>query len=140
MKIVLSNSPGSFTIKPKVKYWMILNGGEELFVKYPLDKSHFNKKVVLNAALYQQAVYVDYDVQHGGMFDDKWGKFNTHLVDTKEGCFCEIPFEVKIGRGGRDHETFVKAVKKFDLEDFRLIDVENKNFQIKKDYRGEFLD
>lgn len=129
---MLSTYPGSFRLPNEVKYWL-LNEQEAyyLFNAVPIEESNFALNVV------EDSIFAENDF--AGIYDEYWGHFNSSIVHLKDLDFWGIRFTIKSGSKLRDDENLVEAIKKFEPDDFKIVEVNTKNFKIKTGRNGEYL-
>ena len=131
--VVLSTYPGSFRLPNNVRLWLLRDrGAHHLFNFGPVEESNF--------ALCQVERFIfDEDVEYAGTYDDNWGWYNSSIVYLSEDLlFCGIKPSLKSGEKYRDDPDLVEAIRRFDPEDFAIIDAPE-NFKVETGRDGEFL-
>lgn len=130
--MVLSTYPGSFRLPNEVKLWLLRE--EEaihLFQSMPVEDSNFAKSAVFDSI-------EDPEVSHSGVYDDTWAHFNSSIVHRKEEAFYGTGFAIET-KGGRTDESLVKAVEKFEPNDFRIVEADGEGFEVRNGRNGEYI-
>ena len=131
MKVVLSKYPGNFRLPNTAKYWLLSDREAlHLFGRSSIKESNFALNVVQNK--------IEVGTNFTGKFDRKWGYFNSNVVSLVDWHFYGLAFGIKSGAQCRSDKNIVDAVKKFDIDDLKIIDVKSDNFKIEIARNGEF--
>jgi len=132
MKVVLSKYPGSFRLPNAAKYWLLSEREAlHLFGSSSIKKSNFALNVIQDK--------VKEENKFAGKFDEKWGYFNSNIVSLDDWHFYGLAFGIKSGAQCRSDKNIVDAVKRFNIDDLKIVDVESDNFKIETARNGEFL-
>lgn len=131
-KVVLSTYPGSFRLPRRVRLWLLRERGANRFFNFgPIEESNF----VLHQV---ERLIFDEDVDYAGTYDDTWGWYNNSIVHLEDKLFCEIKFSVKSGEEYRDDPELVEAVRKFEPDNFAIVEAPS-DFKVETRSDGEYL-
>lgn len=131
MKVVLSDYAGSFRLPNEVKLWLLRERNAfHLFSSTKIKDSNFSLQAVKTV--------MGESNNYSGRYDDTWGYFNSNIIKFDEVAFYGLLFEVKSGEEFRSDEDLVKAVKKMDPRDIKVVEASG-NFRIETGRDGEYL-